>query len=130
MALGRRRYAINQQDTATAIATSANSAVIIKDMTKLIIDTQISSDRWALGAEKQIFFIKHDNFHITNLPSVGSMKRSSRLSNVKIAFDCIVISSRNCPDNKSPDTAKSVLFSASAKSRFLRPKALYPRQFT
>lgn len=52
VALGRRRYAINQQDTATAIATSANSAVIIKDMTKLIIDTQISSDRWALGAKK------------------------------------------------------------------------------
>lgn len=63
------------------------------------------------------------------LPSVGSTKRSSRLSNVRIAFDDIVISSRNCPFNKSPDKATSVLFSLST-ARLRLPKALNPLQFT
>lgn len=47
--MGRLLYAINQQLTATATATKANSAVITSAIISPTIDTQMSSDRWADG---------------------------------------------------------------------------------
>lgn len=59
VAFGLLRYAINQHETATATATSDSSAVITNAMIRPIIDTQMSSTRWAAGCtELEI------NFHI------------------------------------------------------------------
>lgn len=49
---GRRLYAISQQDTATATATSAKSAVITRAIIKPIIDTHISSTLCAAALTK------------------------------------------------------------------------------
>lgn len=40
---GRRRYAISQQETATATATKARRAVITRAIIRPTIDTQMSS---------------------------------------------------------------------------------------
>lgn len=65
-----------------------------------------------------------------NVPSVGSISRSSLRSNVKMAFDSIVISSLSCPfwTDSSASSSGSLFLDI---SRLLRlPNALYPRQFT
>ena len=66
--LGRRRYAISQQDTAMATATRASRAVMTRAIINPIFDTHTSSS--------------------PRDPVRGSMRDSVLLSIVKIALDC------------------------------------------
>lgn len=54
MVLGLFRYAINQQDTATATATKARRAVMTRAMMNPIIETHISSGGNVSGAKSKI----------------------------------------------------------------------------
>lgn len=68
---------------------------------------------------------------IKTLPSVGSdILAGSRFSNVRMAFDSMVISSRSWPSRGESARARSVLLIGWVMARFLRPNASYPRQLT
>lgn len=90
VAFGRRLYAISQQETATATATRANKAVIIKAMINPIMETQMSSTPLcAFAAVNQKLWVRTDGIviNLMVLPSRGSEDRSSRFSKVKMALD-------------------------------------------
>lgn len=108
--MARRRYAMSQQEMATATATSASSVVITREMIRPSLGRQtlsissISGPASAVGATWFSFFSK-----------------------VRMAFDCTMISSRSCPSWKEVPTCRSV---PGACRRLLRPKASTPSQCT
>lgn len=67
---------------------------------------------------------------LSRLPSVGSISRSSLRSNVRMAFDSIVISSLSCPRWPGSPSALSSSSVLAIWRLLRRPNALYPRQFT
>lgn len=78
---------------------------------------------------KHKIFKKKKNENNCNILSLPSLKRLSLFSNVNIAFDEMVISSRNCPSNIDPSsfgnaTLVEVFLSSISRRRRRLPNAL------
>ena len=132
---------MSQQLTATATATIANKAVMIRDMMKPHMETQTSSF-WDCGAAKSqnkalltpsikpTKTTPYTQFMTGSLPSTGSVNLSSLRSKAIIGLDCTVTSSRSCPSYPDEEDAKLTSVSPNTACLFFLPNAFWPLQLT